>query len=336
MRIYILFFFGLLFLQSCNESVFQPEPANDPEAIFDNLWSVYNESYGPTNERHIDWNALYATYRPQVNASSSDDELWNALTGMIAHLDDGHVNLLAPGREGFNSNSIRRHEIGDSLFNLDIIRSNYLEPGFDEGEEDAYVYGKLKGVNIGYIYFDYVGDNFFVMNDFLDQQQDSDGIIIDLRHNQGGDFTYCYSESGRLTNERRLAFSSRTKNGTGPDDFTDWKEWYFEPSGTYFNKPIVVLMDRYTISAGERAVMGFQTLPNVTMIGDTTCGAHATMIGRELANGWYFTIPTQNTLLPDGQTYEGIGLIPDIRFVNEMVDIRQGIDRTLERAIQEL
>ena len=27
---------------------------------------------------------------------------------------------------------------------------------------------------------------------------DVNGLIIDLRHNDGGDFTYCFSEIGRL------------------------------------------------------------------------------------------------------------------------------------------
>lgn len=334
MKPYYLFI-TLLFLTSCTDVFFEPEPANDPEALFENLWTVFVEDYGPTNERHIDWDALYATYRPQVNAQTTDDALFEIITSMLSHLNDGHVNVIAPGRKGFNADSIRNFEIGDSLFNLTNIKSNYLEPGFESGEEDAYVYGTIKNTHIGYIYFDYVGDNFFVLNTFLDQNLNADGIIIDLRHNQGGDFTYCYSESGRLTNEKRLAFRSRTKNGKGPDDFTDWTDWYLEPSGTYFDKPIVLLTDRYTISAGERAVMALRTLPNLTTIGDTTSGAHATIVGRELANGWYFSLPIQNTLLPDGLSYEGIGLPPDIRFVNDLQDVKMGFDKTLERALQE-
>ncbi|HEX5113160.1 MAG TPA: S41 family peptidase [Saprospiraceae bacterium] len=321
---------------ACEDAFFQDEPVNNPEAVFENLWKVFNEDYGPTKERNVNWDALYAAYRPQVTATTTDDELFSIISSMLGTLNDGHVNLIAPNRDDFNSNFILNNEIGDSLFNLENIKANYLDPGFAFGEEDAYVYGKIKGENIGYIYFDYVGDNFFELNTFLDASKDTKGIIIDMRHNQGGDFTYCYSECGRLVDQRHLAFSSRTKTGTGRDDFSEWKEWYVEPAGEYFDKPIVVLIDRYTISAGERSVMAFMTLPNVTMIGDTTCGAHATIVGRELANGWYTSIPIQNTLLPDGKTYEGVGLIPDIRFINVIEDVRQGLDKTLEKAIDEL
>ena len=98
----------------------------------------------------------------------------------------------------------------------------------------------------------------------------------------------------------------------------------------------MVLTDRYTISAVERSVMAFKTLPNVTLVGDTTNGAHGTMIGRELANGWYYSLVPQKVELFNGNSYEGIGLAPDI-FVKNMPDeILLGTDRVLETAIEAL
>lgn len=323
----------LSFLLISCEIFLEPEPKNNPEAVFENLWNTFNESYGPFEERDIDWDALYARYRPQVTSTTSDEQLYAVITAMLAQLDDGHVQLVSPNKPIFNSNYLRNNKIDDALFNLDVIRNNYLESGYRQLNDNGYVYGKIKGKNIGYIFFDYIGDNFFILNRFLDENLSSDGIIIDLRHNQGGDFTYCFSEIGRLTNQRREVFQSRTKNGPGKNDFTPWHMWSINPSGAYFNKPIVVLTDRYTISAGERSVMAFMTLPNVTVMGDTTSGAHSTMIGRELANGWYYTIATQNTLLFDGKSYEGIGLAPKVFSKNSITEINNGIDRTLQRAI---
>ena len=90
------------------------------------------------------------------------------------------------------------------------------------------------------------------------------------------------------------------------------------------------------ISAGERAVMALNKLPNVTMIGDTTNGAHATLVGRELANGWYYSLVTQKVELADGQSYEGIGIAPDVLLRNELHEVLQGTDRVLERAVEEV
>jgi C-terminal processing protease CtpA/Prc len=39
--------------------------------------------------------------------------------------------------------------------------------------------------------------------------------------------------------------------------------------------------------------------------------------------------------LPDGKSYEGVGLPPDILMTNEITDVKAGLDRTLEKAIDQ-
>lgn len=326
---------GIGFLLSACEETFVKPPESNPEAVFENVWKTFDEEYAPFEERGVDWNEAYNDFRPQVNANTTDDELFGVLTQMLQLFDDGHINLTTPNRQIFYSNKIKNELIDDDLFNKDVIKT-YLEPGFKVGDEESYLYGKVKNESVAYIYFDYVGDNFFVLNDFLNQYNNLNGVIIDLRHNQGGDFTYCFSEIGRLTNQTRYVFKSKTKNGKSRNDFTDWTEWYINPKGEYFNKPLVVLTDRYTISAGERAVMAFMTLPNVTVVGDTTNGAQGTMIGRELANGWFYSLVTQKVELFDGQSYEGKGLAPEVFIKNLSSEVNLGIDKTLQYAIDEL
>lgn len=321
-------------LSGCRKLFVDP-PVNNPEAIFENLWTTFNEEYAPFEERNIDWQAEYHIYRPMVKANTTEDELFSILSQLLGTLNDGHVSLTAPGRDIFYSNKIRRERIDDELFNIPVIKS-YLEVGFKEGPEHSYFYGKIKDESIAYIYFDNVGENFFKLNEFLNLYPTVNGYIIDMRHNQGGDFTYCFSEIGRLTDQSRFVFESKTKNGKGPNDYDDWHKWYINPKGEYVNKPIVVLTDRYTISAGERSVMAFETLPNVTTMGDTTNGAHGTMIGRELANGWFYSLVPQKVELADGKSYEGIGLAPDVYIKNTPEDISVGIDNTLQNAIDRL
>ena len=317
------------------EKMFIEPPAKDPEAIFENLWTTFQEQYAPFAERNIDWQAEYNTYRPMVSSSTTDSELFSILSEMLGTLDDGHVSLTAPDRDIFYSNKIRRELIDDELFSIPIVKT-YLEAGYKEGDENSYIYGKIKNNNVAYIYFDYVAENFFKLNDFLKEFPDVGGYVIDMRHNQGGDFTYCFSEIGRLTDQQRFVFKSKTKTGKGPDDFDHWYEWNIKPEGEYVNKPIVVLTDRFTISAGERSVMAFATLPNVTTMGDTTNGAHGTMIGRELANGWFYSLVPQKVELADGKSYEGIGLAPEIYSKNLLSDMEDGIDQTLQNAIDVL
>jgi carboxyl-terminal processing protease len=321
----VILFFGC-------EKMFNEQTANNPEAIFENLWTSFNEEYALFEERNVDWDSLYEVYRPMISYNTSDDELFRILSELLVPLDDGHVSLTAPGKEVFFSNKYRRELIGDELFSISLIK-NYLEEGYKSGDEDSYIYGKIKYENIAYIFFDYVGENFSTLNNFLAEYNHLEGFIIDLRHNKGGDFTYSFSEIGRFTDQSRFVFRSKTKNGEGKNDFTPWHEWYIKPKGEYVSKQIVVITDRFTISAGERAVMAFKILPNVTVLGDTTNGAHGTMIGRELANGWFYSLVPQKTELFDGKSYEGIGLAPDIFIKNTPEDIIAGSDKVLELAI---
>lgn len=320
-----------LLLMSC-EKTFKPEPQNSPVGVFENLWSSFDEQYALFDERAVNWDAQYSKYRPLISETTSDDQLFSLLSQMLASLDDGHVSLTAPGRDVFFANYIRQHQIDDSLFELNIIRNDYLVNS-EEGSEESYLYGKISGKNIAYIYFGHIGENLKVTDDFLEQFEDAESLIIDLRHNSGGDFTYAFEAFGRFTEIERPVFRSRTKNGPEQNDFTPWHQWSLEPESPHVGKPIVVLTDRYTISAGERAVMALKTLPNVVQMGDTTNGAHGTMIGRELPNGWFYSLVPQETLLNDGKTYEGIGLAPDVRVQNTLADIQAGKDAVLEAAI---
>lgn len=333
---YLLILLAPIYLLSSCSAFFEEEPRDNPEALFDQLWTTFDRDYAVFEERGVNWTEQFNTYRGQVQSSTTDDELFAIFSAMLSPLEDGHVTLTAPGKEVFISNTIRREKIDDSLFNRDVVRNHYLEPGFQVGDEDSYTYGKITAENIAYIHFDHVAENFFELETFLDAYPDVNGYIIDLRHNDGGDFTYCYSEMGRLVDQERFVFRSKTKNGPGYNDFTEWHDWFITPRSPYVNKPIVVLIDHYTISAGERAVMAFDVLPNVILMGEITNGAHGTMIGRELANGWFFSLVTQKVELSDGQSYEGIGIAPDIEIRNTIEEIEAGTDKVLETAIAQL
>jgi hypothetical protein len=327
----IIAFLSLLLWSGCEKMKFQPEPGADPVALFEELWNTFRTDYGVFAARGVDWQAQYDLFRPQVDETTSDEELAEILEQMLRTLDDGHVSLIRPNERIFYSNRIVDEEIDHELFDLNLIKDNYFTDGYRSDAEGANTYGWMG--NIGYLHLKYVSDNLLSIGEILDYFRDAEGLIVDLRHNSGGDFTYSFSEFGRFTDQERFVFRSRTKNGPNPTDFTDWYSWSVQPAGTYFAKPIVLLTDRYTISAGERTVMAFKVLPNVTHLGDTTNGAFSTKIHKELPNGWYYSVATQQVEFMDGESYEGRGLSPDVFVKNTAAEMAEGKDRTLEAAI---
>jgi C-terminal processing protease CtpA/Prc len=328
---FTILFFAFLTLSSCKKVIFEAEPENNPEAIFENLWTTFNTDYAPFEERGVDWNQQYNIYRPQVNSSTTNEELIVVIKGMLRSLDDGHISFTTPNADVYYSNYIIDQRIDDELFDIELIKSNYLQNNYQQSGNNLNTYGWLG--TIGYWHIGAIGLNMLDINNILDYFSSADGLIVDLRHSKGGNFTYSFSEFGRLTKEERLVFKSKTKNGPGPNDYTDLYDWNISPAGSYFNKPIVLITDRYTISASERTAMAFKTLPNVTTVGDTTNGAIATKIGKELANGWFYSLVTQKTYYKDGRTFEGVGIPPDVYIKNTMVEMAAGQDKTLEEAL---
>jgi len=322
----------VMLVTSCEKLSLEAEPLNNPEALFENLWLTFRNDYAGFDVRGVDWQLQYDTYRPRVDASTSDEELYDVFKQMLRTLDDGHVDLSGLGQEVFTSNLIFDQGLGSELLDLDLIKEQYMDGVYTESYEGMNMYGWIG--NVGYLYLLGFRDNILEMKGILDFFKSADGLIIDLRSSQGGDYTYVLTEFGRLTEEERYVFRSRTKNGTGETDYSDWYDWYLPSSGDYFDKPIVVLTDRLTISASERAVMILQTLPNVTVLGDTTNGAFSTKIGKELANGWNYSVAPQHVEFIDGINYEGTGMPPDVYIRNTEEEILNGQDRVLKEALR--
>src|SRR6187549_2272490 len=108
MKIYFQIGFAvaiLFMMQSCS-SVFEAEPENNPEAILEDFWKTFDEEYAVFEERGVDWDDQYVAFRPEVTASTTDDELFAILAQIVEPLDDGHVSLTAPGREIFFGNKV--------------------------------------------------------------------------------------------------------------------------------------------------------------------------------------------------------------------------------------
>ena len=321
---------------SCEKVLFEEEPENDPIGNFESLWTTFNERYAVFEQRGVDWQVLYEQYRPQVTESTSDDELFEIITAMLSHLDDGHVSLMADGRTFWSGDQEFRERTRANLFQFAVVSNEYIE-GNMTIIDNQYAYGNLPD-DVGYLFVGALGgDSPLFIDDFIQSMQDKKGIIIDLRHNNGGDFTNGEVIASRFAGERKLAFSGTPKNGPGPNDFGETTDYYIEADGPLqYTKPVIVLTNCYTISAGENLVLYLRVQPNVTLMGENTTGAMGERIEKEMPNGWIYSITGQLIHAADDQSYEGPGIPPEIRVDNTSEEVDMGIDRMLETAMDAL
>lgn len=163
--------FMVLGLAGCQDLFFEPVPQNDPEAIFEDLWGEFDKHYAPFEERGVDWDVQYSIYRPQVSASTTDAQLESIFKQLLTELNDCHVDLVVPNKPAWKANQYVNDKIDDELFNLDLIKENYLQNSYQINGYDLNTYGWIG--DIGYVHMRWISDNMFDFPAILDYFEDS-------------------------------------------------------------------------------------------------------------------------------------------------------------------
>jgi hypothetical protein len=336
-QLIILAILAGLFLASCDKMLLPDETPNNPVSNFDDLWNAYDQMYGGFIVKNIDWDSVYTVYRPQINENSSDEDLYLVLTQMLDILYDNHVYLMPAN---CNLGMYQSGILGDlktcNDFSVSAVKDNYLSD--EKVLEDAIFYGKLSD-DIGYIYIGSMGksEKYYInaMDEIINSLSDTKAIVVDIRSNEGGMDQNSVFIAGYFANQEKVAFSFKLRNGPEHDDFTPSANYYVKPEGSsQYLKPVILLTNRFSVSAAETFTFAMSELENVTIVGDTTSGAFSDVISRELPNGWIYGVSVGDWRNANGVSYEGIGFPPDVIVKNDSADVAAGIDKALEKAIE--
>ena len=161
---------------------------------------------------------------------------------------------------------------------------------------------------------------------------DSDAMIVDIRHNNGG-----YDEASQLIarhfmDTERLLYSKQARLG---NDRTELVEVRLSPAEPSYLKPVVLLTSNSTESAAEVFTLAMSALPQVTRIGETTQGALADVVSKQLPSGIEFDLVTEYYLNSEGAWLEGSGIAPAIEVPFSTLEQRQQQrDSAIEHAWQ--
>ncbi|MBN2103565.1 hypothetical protein JW835_05935 [bacterium] len=152
-------------------------------------------------------------------------------------------------------------------------------------------------------------------------------MIIDIRHNRGGDNMSSYFIVQRLiTSPITDVGYSRVKGKL---------EHTFYPAGNFqYSKPVVLLINGVCYSASDHMANLLKKVPHVTVIGDTTGGGGGIPGRYKLPQlGQEFRVPVLCLIRYDGGHVEWNGIPPDILVPQTKNDINNNRDKQLECGI---
>jgi len=326
--IFVVFFIALF--SACKDIFVTPQGSNLNVEDFEAAWNRINEVYPYLEFKKINWDSIHAVYRRRAEDAKGDD-FYLVLRDLLAELKDGHVYYRTEGGGEVYPYYPPRHWKDRHGYNPFVVRK-YFKQELRLTASRAVEYGILPG-NIGYAFLSDFHKN-YLMNEFpgvLEYLKDTGGLILDIRQKRGGSYQNIEAVVTRFL--------------SGPlarnDAYTAGEKWVlppFQPQGPFqYSRPVVVLINGSTFSAGEFTTEILKQLPQVTAVGDTT-GGGSVGGGDEslyfLPSGKSIHVGFIDFRRYDGLPWEWLGIAPDVRIGQTESDIAAGRDRQLEHAIE--
>ncbi len=325
------------------------EDTDDPLVVFDVFWQTFEEHCVLFDIAGVDWHAARETYRPAINETTTDEELFLTLSEMIEPLNDGHTSIEIPGT-GFQYSPGPEYEafwiedVGTMITNI----TGYLDPEEMSAAAGGRIFCGKTPEQIGYLNIVSMDDlaagseaeNVAVVKHVMDSLMvawsDCKGIIIDVRLNGGGYDIVSNAFAGYFTGTQVPAYTKYIRNG-GYNEFLDPLPFYIEPAEAgFFEVPVYLLTSNFTASASDVFAMVMSGFPQVTVVGEHTYGIFSDRLDKLLPNGWAFSLSNEKYLSADQVNYEQQGITPDVELAMDEDDFNAGRDNVLEYALNEL
>ena len=174
----------------------------------------------------------------------------------------------------------------------------------------------------------------------------TDGLIIDIRDNTGGNSqigqiimmmlaTDIIPQAAWETPKYEAAYASwgRPWGRESVESDSIVPICLLQADFPKYEKPIVLLVNGSTFSAAEDFTVLFKNARRGKVVGTPTGGSTGNPIGIDLGWGYYGRICTRHEKLADGTEFIGVGIQPDV-VVEETESVLTGKDNVIEAALK--
>jgi C-terminal processing protease CtpA/Prc len=233
----------------------------------------------------------------------------------------------------------------DSIFasrrlfkNPDLIKSKYLGKSFESFDINDFITGKINN-DIGYISFNWFDKDIkktdTEMAKILRPLHECQSLIIDIRNNIGGTDSSALTIANNFAAMDKCYQISRIRKSNVDFSYAEPKYWYTDHRNQAFIKPIIILINRYTMSAAEAFCLALKGQSHIIFMGEPTAGAFSDAEDAYLPNGWHFTYSIGVWTDCNEVLWEEKGIQPDVNLKNLSSECNES-DLYLEQAISAL
>jgi C-terminal processing protease CtpA/Prc len=152
-------------------------------------------------------------------------------------------------------------------------------------------------------------------NAALEQMRDTRGLIVDVRLNGGGSEPLAALFAGRFLSKDFVYGFSQYRNGASHTNLTEKYPRTAPSKGPWrYNRPVVLLIGQKCMSSNESFIGMMTGAPEVTTMGDRTCGSSGNPKLFKLPLDITVSVPQWIDYMPDGTPLDERGFQPQIRF----------------------
>ena len=333
-RTIIIFCLVALAFSSCDRMFMEKDEINSPTNVFEYLWNKVDQQYTFFDVKGVNWDSVHAVYRPMVYDEMSDDSLFRVCAAILNLLNDGHTNIWND-YDALYCDTVSYWGAAYNCYDENLVKLHYLTlHGHQTG---SLLHNSIRNGKVAYVRYSSFSSDISDENlkYIMECYKDCDGLILDLRHNPGGNLANVMSFVSLFECHHQPLYSVQYKAGPGHNDFTTPEICYAPDSSLLgknpYTKPVAVLIDRGSFSATSFFSLCTQAFDNVKLFGDYTGGGTGIPNGGMLPNGWYYRFSCSRTIALDGGNYEN-GVPPDVRLLLDPAAVAQGKDNIIETA----
>lgn len=253
-------------------------------------------------------------------------------------------NINGSFRKIFSINGFAFRRSENSAFNLKLKRDTQIfdvvVPSIHLKElYSEYIFAdtlkyKLIADSIGYINIKNIEDGDFYM--IRNKLNNTKGIIFDFRGYPSAEIPYTYGSWLKKNITPFAIFTVGDLTFPGTFIFNDTVSNGNNDSLNTYNGKVILLVNEYTQSASEYAVMGLQSSNNVTTMGSITAGADGNISEIILPGNIKTYFSGIGVYYPDKTETQKKGIKINYEFVPTLQGIQNGSDELLEFAVKSI